>query len=193
MNSDATGVDKQHNDHAVYAAQCLINKGLDKEWEVVVATEYTLQLDIDRIAVPDTFPRLIGILEEQVGPVRYEVSASKSGNTHVIITMQNPMPITERVAWQAIFGSDPIREAAHLSSIKREELNPILLFQCKFAGQLSSPPEPKLLAAGAPSEAALNEKASIAGQTSPDYQREYAIEEIGYRREYAIEEIEDVL
>lgn len=131
MNSDATGADKQHNDHAAFAAQSLVNQGLDKEWEVVVAKDNELQIDLDSPVLPDNFKRLIGILEEQVGQVEYKVTISKSGNRHVIVTMANPLGIFERVAWQAIFGSDPVREAAHLSSIMREELNPILLYERK--------------------------------------------------------------
>ena len=37
--------------------------------------------------------------------------------------------------WRAAFGSDPKREALHLLSVSRDELNPILLFMRKPAEQ----------------------------------------------------------
>lgn len=132
-----------NNDHAEAARKVLMDKGLDKEWEVIVAHEDMLQIDIDGTKTPDTFGRLISILESQVGPVSYKVTISKSGNRHVTVYMSRPMNILERVAWQAIFGSDPVREAAHLRSIQKNELNPILLFERKIAGQLKAAPEPK--------------------------------------------------
>ena len=132
-NSDTSGT--QQNDHALYAERTLVKQGLDKDWEVVVATSTTLQLDIDGDTLPSNFNRLLGMLEEQVGRAVSEVSGSKSGNLHVVITMKNPMDILERIAWQAIFGSDSVREACHIGSAKRNEQNPILLFQRKVQVQ----------------------------------------------------------
>jgi hypothetical protein len=134
--SNAAGTTQ--SDHAAYASHQLKEKGFHNEWEVVVATDYTLQLDFDHpsnllcvIEPPDNFHSIRDMLEQQVGPVDYAVTRSKGGNVHVTITMREPMNIIERVAWQAIFGSDPVREALHLHSIKRNELNPILLFERK--------------------------------------------------------------
>jgi hypothetical protein len=128
--SEPSGVSRQQ-DHATYAAQTLVEKGLDKDWEVFVATDFTLLLDIDKSTLPDNFDRLMSILEDQVGLVIYEMSTSKSDNLHVVITMKNPMDIIERIAWQTILGSDQVSGALHLGSVKRNELNPILLFQRK--------------------------------------------------------------
>jgi hypothetical protein len=144
MNSDVSK--SSHTDHAEYARQELVINGLDKEWEVVVATPYTIQIDIDSKELPETFHRLLGILEERTGSwIDYSVSTSKSGNKHVILTLPNSMDVYDRIAWQAIFGSDPIREAVHLVSVMHGERNPILLFQRKFAGQLTAGEVPKQL------------------------------------------------
>ena len=131
-----TGIAK--SDHAIYAAEQLKEKGLDDKWEVVVATDYTLQLDFDHPSdlllmtdPPENFHRIRAMLEEQVGEVDYAVTRSRGGNVHVTITMREPMDIVQRIAWHAIFGSDPIREAGHLHSVKRQELNPILLYERK--------------------------------------------------------------
>ena len=65
----------------------------------------------------------------------YKASVSKGGNTHVIVHLRSAMDILERIAWQAAFGSDPKREALHLLSVSRGELNPILLFMRKPESQ----------------------------------------------------------
>ena len=134
-----------NNDHAEAAYQALVDQGLDKEWQVVVAHPRQLMIDIDGNDLPETFGRLLSILQAQVGTVEYKVTLSKGGNRHLIIDMPKTMDILERVAWQAIFGSDPVREAAHLRSIQKQELNPILLFERKVAGQLTAAPERPLL------------------------------------------------
>ena len=90
----------------------------------------------------------LGILEQSLRESQFfTVHESKGGNTHALVRLTVPMDVYERIAWQAAFGSDPKREALHLLSVSRGELNPILLFVKKQAEQkqLSSAPEPKLL------------------------------------------------
>ena len=48
-------------------------------------------------------------------------------------------------AYQALVDQGLDREAAHLRSIQKQELNPILLFERKVAGQLTAAPERPLL------------------------------------------------
>jgi hypothetical protein len=131
------------NDHALYAQRTLEEGGFADEWQVVVAHDRLLMLDYDNRAstrrridfdVPSQFYDVLGILNATLGEeARYEVSRSKGGNIHVLVRLNRDMPILERVAWQAAFGSDPKREALHLLSISRDELNPILLFMRKPA------------------------------------------------------------
>jgi hypothetical protein len=105
----------------------------------------------DEVRVPEQFYDTLGILEAVLGEtVRYTVHESKGGNTHVLVHLNKDMPIIERVAWQAAFGSDPMREALHLLSISRNDLNPILLFMRKPEAQklLGEPEAQKLLGDG---------------------------------------------
>lgn len=135
--SDVSGVVKE--DHAVYARQFLIDNNFADKWEVTLADDYHLLLDYDcanpllmQTDAPVTFQRTLAILEEVQGDrCAYRVMQSKGGNTHVIITLLKPLPVVERVAWQAAFGSDPVREACHLKSLSWGELNPILLYTRK--------------------------------------------------------------
>jgi len=129
-----------NNDHAKYAEQYLRDTGMDDKWRVVVADDNTLMLDYDNRpydgSLPDQFYVVLGIFDEVVGGDNYfEHSASKGGNTHCVIHTSTPLPIVERIAWQAAFGSDPKREALHLLSVSRGELNPILLFMRKTEPQ----------------------------------------------------------
>jgi hypothetical protein len=143
--SDVTNV--LNNDHAQAAQKYLDDKGFSNKWQVVLADDKTLMLDYDNWvfdgALPGQFYDTLGILEQTLGyiPQQFEVSESKGGNTHALIHLSIPMSITQRIAWQAAFGSDPKREALHLLSVSLNELNPILLFMKK--------PEPqKLLGTG---------------------------------------------
>lgn len=123
------------NDHAL-AAEEFLKQAHFYDWQVVVADDNKLMLDYDQKpfdgGLPEHLYDVLGILEQAVGCAVYMYAAeSKGGNTHVVILLPRPMPIVERIAWQAAFGSDPKREALHLLSVSRNELNPILLFMRK--------------------------------------------------------------
>jgi hypothetical protein len=143
VGSDVEGV--LNNDHAQAAEEFLRQAHFDDKWMVVVADDKVLMLDYDQRVYDvsdDTFPEqfyvTLGVLEQVMGmPVYFAVTPSKGGNTHVTVNLTVPLPIVERIAWQAAFGSDPKREALHLLSVSRGELNPILLFMRK--------PEPQKL------------------------------------------------
>ena len=135
-----------NNDHALAAQKTLDDNGYAKEWQVVVADDKMLMLDYDQrpyaCTLPEQFYDTLGILEQALHEAQFfTVHESKGGNTHAKVVLTSPMPIVERIAWQAAFGSDPKREALHLLSVSRGELNPILLFMRK-------PEEQKPLAGG---------------------------------------------
>jgi hypothetical protein len=139
MYSNVSGATAQ-KDHAEFAEKELLAKGFT-DWEVVVANEDELQLDYDDIPfgtlLPKVFPRTLDILTQAFdgAAITFKTYASKGGRTHVIVKLPHCVPIMDRVAWQAAFGSDPIREALHICSIRKKELNPILLFMHKRRGQ----------------------------------------------------------
>ena len=136
MNTGSAVDGVLNNDHAQAAELWLNEHGFADDWEVVVADDNMLMLDYDDRpydgTLPEQFYVTLGSFDEVVGHDNYFASsASKGGNTHAVIHISNPMPIVERIAWQAAFGSDPKREALHLLSVSRNELNPILLFMRK--------------------------------------------------------------
>ena len=127
MNSDASGVEKK--DHAAFVTAQLSADGEDQEWEVVVADDMTLMLDYDQPTVPMQYDRIVGNLFANFKQIN--TYTSRSGNLHILIHLSTPLTALERVAWQAALGSDPIREACHLNSLQKQELNPILLVMKK--------------------------------------------------------------
>lgn len=121
------------SDNAVRAKEALATKNAPG-FEVVVADDMHLQIDYDANTIPEQFYRIGAVLEgDRFGgrPLTYHVTYSKSGNRHVTIDLPEPMNVIERVAWQAAFGSDPLREALNLVAIKNEVKNPVLLFMPK--------------------------------------------------------------
>lgn len=141
----------QH-DHAEYAEQYLMDNDLDGEFEVRIAKDNELFLDYDQEFLPEQFFTAIDILRQYYNTlaheIRYIITISKSNNIHVIVTLPEFMNIVERVAWQASFGADPKSNALQLLSIKRNEKNPILLYERKQQQALCSAPELLMLSDG---------------------------------------------
>jgi hypothetical protein len=125
-----------YEDEAVAAAKKLESLGF-VDWEVVVAKNDTLQIDYDNMSEGKLHPKFnatLGLLTQRFDKnnLGYTVHRSKSGTgNHVIVNLPGTMDEVERVAWQAAFGSDGIREALNLPRIKRNIKNPILLFMKK--------------------------------------------------------------
>jgi len=113
---------------------------LDREWAdhqadirglvVVPSTADTLQLDFDSEAAYEEFlesrlPKLLNLYDVK----RVYWTESASGNKHVYVVLPFESTPIERIALQAVLGSDPIRE---LLSIRREDEgadNPSLFFE----------------------------------------------------------------
>ncbi len=145
MKNATGGSDVSHvinGDHKEAAEAYLVAKGYT-DWQVVLPDDYTLMLDYDDqpegVApfLSEEFFQTLSILEQIPGQsATYKASVSKGGNTHVLVHLNLPLSITERIAWQAAFGSDPKREALHLLSVALGDKNPILLFMHKPKEQL---------------------------------------------------------
>lgn len=129
------------SDHREYVNQLLEASGEAAEWEVFVCPDNMLQLDYDQPFpfYPLQFFDVMGMLVERCSlatartnkQVEHRVYSSRSGNSHYLIELPENISDYERTAWQAAFGSDPKREAGHLLSLMRKEINPILLIMRK--------------------------------------------------------------
>lgn len=62
-------------------------------------------------------------------PAATQITSSPGGNIHVRILLPKPMPLIERIALQAILGSDRRREAYNYIRAKSRMPYPVLLFE----------------------------------------------------------------
>jgi len=99
------------------------------------ASPDTLQLDIDNADDLKIFyaalPWLSCIAHEHGFPIRemtYRQSRT-SGHWHVSIRFAKRLPLMERIALQAICGSDRARELCNWERVKCKSAHPILLIQ----------------------------------------------------------------
>jgi hypothetical protein len=132
--SNDSGSSVSIQDNAERGRQKLAKVGLADAYEVVIATDSDIQIDYDSPRLPAVFSVALNLLRQRIGAKElpaYRASASRSGNVHVHIPLPEPMPIVERIAWQAVFGSDGLREGISLINVHRGAANPVLLFERK--------------------------------------------------------------
>ncbi len=78
---------------------------------LVMGHSTLLQIDIDYGSAFATTVELIRQFRHHIGAVHAYSTRSKSGNLHVFVQLAEPMRRQDRLFWQAVFGSDPVREA----------------------------------------------------------------------------------
>ena len=97
---------------------------------VVVAKPNELQFDLDEIG---DRKKLQDFVDDRISQAYKVISVefwdSKSGNRHAVVTLESELPTAERIALQAMGGSDPIREFAALQCHKAGSPHPILLLK----------------------------------------------------------------
>lgn len=101
------------------------------------ARRNVLQLDIDSGAKLTEFWKRLRwfscMADAPSGPGLRAVSVtrSRSGNWHAEIILRTRLPLMERIALQAILGSDLDRELCNYERVKCHSLHPILLINIK--------------------------------------------------------------
>jgi hypothetical protein len=122
-------------DHFKHVQARLDEQGLSADFEIVLPKSNQLQIDYDRPELPEQFELALGLLVQAFcNPqqfLTYAVRVSKSGNRHVTIDLPRDVGLMERIAWQSIFGSDPMREGLSAMSVTRGLKNPTLLIEWK--------------------------------------------------------------
>ena len=101
-------------------------------WKVVQPLPNQLQLDLDGARALRRYGMQYSILRRQglTKGWRERVKESKKrGHVHVVITMPSAVSDLERVALQAVLGSDIKREAFNYCRVKRRNKYPIVLFE----------------------------------------------------------------
>lgn len=122
---------KAGQDTIAVVDKMLLEKGF-VDWEAVPADDFVLQvdLDMDREAALKHMEPIIPLLCRRIPlGLKWATYKSKSGkHTHAVFTMPEPMELYERMAWQAVLGSDRMREALNLIGLHNGVLNQVVLF-----------------------------------------------------------------
>jgi hypothetical protein len=97
---------------------------------------YTLQLDLDTHASLKLFlhqlPWLSCIMHESKQELRaVSLSRSRNGNWHATVSLSRPKTVLERIALQAIMGSDRARELCNWERVQFKSPHPILFLKRK--------------------------------------------------------------
>lgn len=87
-----------------------------------------LFIDIDTSEQLTRFGMAMDRMRQDFPGISFESKTSKSGFPHIHFKVKMPwdMDHVERIAWQAVFGSDPIRELLALLRVRRGEEIPTL-------------------------------------------------------------------
>ena len=101
--------------------------------EIVPPKANELQLDYDCNEIPQQFQDVLEILHERfIKAITYQTfrSASKK-HWHVVITLPEEIDNRERIMWQALFGSDYVREGLSFLRDINGIPNPSVLYMYK--------------------------------------------------------------
>jgi hypothetical protein len=96
------------------ALDAVIAQAQAEGFEVVRASYSVLLLDLDTPAAVAQFDRVLPIVQEHFGVLGMERWRSKSGNTHISVTLSAAQPWAVRYALEAALGSDGLRSALAL-------------------------------------------------------------------------------
>lgn len=88
-----------------------------------------LQLDIDSEEDLEFFHAQSRLLTEIFDAVEVETLISRSGGRHILVTLPYAIPPAERIALQAVLGSDRKRELLNYRRVVRRDPHPMCLFR----------------------------------------------------------------
>lgn len=115
--------------------------------KVVIANPDELQLDIDHVSMAlDQLVEKTGTsmhwwarkiigkkiwesFSDEIDVLSFTAWRSRHGNTHVVLKLSKDYSIFERIAFQALLGSDPIRELLNWKRAIDGSENPVALFR----------------------------------------------------------------
>lgn len=105
----------------------------DEGFKVVYPKSNELFIDIDSEKQLETFNSHFNRLHNEFNDMKRIYYPSKSGfpRTHIIVTMPFNMSNLERIAWQAVLGSDPVRELLSMIRLTNGLEHPTLFCEPK--------------------------------------------------------------
>jgi hypothetical protein len=89
-----------------------------------------VQLDIDSPQTPAHYATVKSILAKITRIENEKISVSRSGNLHITLTLGRDLTSTERILFQAVLGSDPVRELlTYKNTLDPNNTTPQFLFE----------------------------------------------------------------
>lgn len=98
---------------------------------IINAANCEIQIDYDCEEIPEQFHKVLGILRQRFpkGHLNWKKYLSASGkHFHIIVTLPEEITNQERILWQAVFGSDYMRESLNVLRLSQGFENPVKLF-----------------------------------------------------------------
>lgn len=128
---DEDGNEISFPDNAENVQKHLDENGLSGLYKIVIADNNTIQVDLDEEASVELFQQNYEIIKNYLGPHTLKKTLSKSKKLHVTIKTTKQFKAIERIAIQAILGSDLLRESLNFRNLKAKHKNPILFIEAK--------------------------------------------------------------
>lgn len=96
---------------------------------IVRGNENTLLLDLDTSAGLEQFHRMYEMVDSKFKILSSETWKSKSGHSHVKLLIREALSAAQRIALQAVLGSDPKRETFGVYKLTKGVEEPSILFR----------------------------------------------------------------
>lgn len=143
-NSDLAIKTIEYDPKGMPNSQRALDQAQRESLEVVYPADNELMIDIDNEHSYMLFQNQIQIVSKFVGVVEVRENPSKSGKPwkmHITVELDPNVSMLERLALQAMLGSDRTRELLGYVQYKNNDPHPVLFLEKKPA-MLSAAPEP---------------------------------------------------
>ena len=130
-NSDLEIKTIQYDPNGKPNSQRAIDEALQFGLSVVFPKDNELQLDIDNEHSFQLYMKQADILKKYIGVEGYKVEPSRSGlpKLHITITLSRTVSTLERLALQAMMGSDRVRELLGFVQYLNNDPHPVLFLE----------------------------------------------------------------
>lgn len=133
-----------------FSHDAAVKKAAELGLDIIYGDSNTLLLDLDNQAAIDRFRDTFQFVSSRFPVDRVQSWRSKSNKPdriHVVVTLEDELPLMERLLLQQVLGSDPKREVFCLLRVHSGNDVPNLLFRPKdatiFQGLGNLPTEPE--------------------------------------------------
>lgn len=134
FNSDLEMKEIQYDPAGMPNSQRAYTQAALEGLEVVLPAENELQIDIDNEHSYMLFCNQLLIVRKFIGVIDTVETKSKSGKSfkmHITVILENPVSMIERLALQAMLGSDRVRELLGYVQYKNDDPHPVLFLEKK--------------------------------------------------------------